>query len=139
VASKTGDDEDFNIFGLAFGFLAASLLIATGLIASIYGLSELMFGGLGRDTDTLIHVSSKAWALVHVVAGLGLFAAGCNIFAGRFWARMTGMAVAFAVLVAGLLSFEEGPVFSIFLVVVNTLILWALWFHWRDVQELSLG
>jgi hypothetical protein len=116
------------------GWVAGGLLITTGMSSAIYGLSELLFSGLAKSTDTLLYVSAPVWAMLHIVVGLGLVAAGCNIFVGRYWARMVGLGAALIVLIAGLLSFSQGPFFATFLVALNALIIWALWFHWEEIS-----
>jgi len=137
MASHSAGEIKVSGWAIGLEFMTAGLMITTGSIAMIYGLSEALFNALGAPSETIIHIGVRGWGVIHFLVGAGLFTAGLNIFAAKYWARMVGIAVSAIVLLAGIASFESGPVFAVFLVVLNLAVLWALVFHWRDLEEVS--
>jgi hypothetical protein len=108
------------------------------MITFIYGASAILFSsGTEHATGVLFHVGSNAWGATHAAAGILLFAAGLNMFAAKQWSRIVGLVAAVVVLVAGIASLAQSPVFGTFLIVINLFILWALSFHWHDVEEVT--
>jgi len=118
--------------GVAVTFLAGCLLIASGLILFIYGVSAI-FSDIGRSTAVLVPVSATAWGFIHVAGGALLFLAGCNIFIGRYWARLVGVAVAGVAIIGSLISIETYPLWALILILLNGVIIWALTQHGNDV------
>ena len=137
MASHSAGEYQVSGWGVGLTFVAGALLITSGMISIMYGASEIIFNTLGRATDDIVHIGLRGWGVIHLTVGIALFAAGLNIFAGKYWARMVGLVVSGLVLLAGLGSLHSSPVFGTFLVVLNLAILWALFFHWRDVKEIQ--
>ena len=133
MAADSDQEPGWASFG--FALFAAALLITTGLVLAVYGLSELFFSNVGTGTDTVVAVSAEAWAVVYTIGGIVLFLAGCNIFVGRFWARAVGIAVAVVALVGGLVSLDSYPVFALVLIVINLGIIWSLGFRWNAMRS----
>jgi hypothetical protein len=135
--AESSDELRLSGVAITFNFLAALLLIFTGIITAFYGGWELLFGGLEQDTETLIILNARTWGVVHFGIGVGMIMAGANLFVGRFWARMVGLAVSAVMLVAGILAMPDSPVFSAGLIVVNAIIIWALAFHGKDIRSIT--
>jgi hypothetical protein len=113
---------------------AAVLLIFSGLLVAGYGFTALFFGGFASGTESAAGISAEAWSVIFAVGGVVLFMAGCNIFAGRFWARVIGIAVSVIALVVGLISLDAYPVFAVITIVLNLGIIWSLGFRWNDIR-----
>ena len=138
MSTRSADDYEVNGWAVSMAFVTGALLVASGMITFIYGASALLFSsGTEHATGVLFHVGSNAWGAMHAGVGILLFAAGLNMFAAKKWSRFVGLGVSFIVLLAGIGSLAESPVFGTFLIVLNLFILWALWFHWRDIKEVA--
>ena len=135
--AESSDELRLSGVAIAFNFIAAILLVTTGIITAFYGGWELLFGGLEQDTETFVTMNARTWGVVHFGIGVGMIMAGANLFVGRFWARMVGLAVSAVMLIAGILAMPDSPVFSAGLIVVNAIIIWALAFHGRDIQSVT--
>ena len=135
--AESADELKLSGVAIAFNFIAAILLVFTGVITAFYGAWGLLFGGPEVATETLITMSARTWGAVHFGLGVGMAMAGANLFVGRFWARMVGIAAATFMLIAGILAIPDSPVFSAFLIVLNAIIIWALAFHGRDIQSVT--
>jgi hypothetical protein len=118
--------------GITFTFLAGILLIGTGLILFMYGLSTLFLDVGGSSSDVPIKIGPTTWGLIRLLVGGLLFVAGCNIFVGKFWARLVGIGVAVIALLAGLAQLDASPVWGVALIALNTAIIWALTRHGTD-------
>jgi hypothetical protein len=114
-------------------FLAGVLLIATGLMLAMYGFMALI-SDVGRSTDVAFRIGPDAWGIIHLLGGILLFIAGCNIFVGKYWARLLAIGVACLAVLGGLISIDAYPIWSIGLIVLNVGIIWALVFHGTDVN-----
>jgi hypothetical protein len=138
LSTRSADDYEVNGWAVSIAFITGALLVASGMIAFMYGASALLFGsGTEQATGVLFHVGSKAWGATHATAGILLFAAGLNMFSGNKWSRIVGLGISIIVLLAGIASLAESPVFGTFLILLNLFIIWALWFHWRSVKEVT--
>jgi hypothetical protein len=113
---------------ITFTFVAGLLMIATGLILVVYGVGAL-FTDFGRSTDVFFRIGPKAWGVIHTIGGVVLFMAGCNLFVGRYWARVVGIAVACIVILGALASIEAYTFWALGLILLSSVIIWALAFH----------
>jgi len=130
---STAHEHEPSGLGITFTFIAGCLLVATGLIVFVYGFFGL-FQTVGRSTDVLFYIGPKEWAVIRVIGGIFLFAAGCNIFVGKYWARVVGIAIGLLAIIAGLVTMDAHPVWGLGLVVFNAFIVWALTFHGKDLS-----
>ncbi len=131
--------DRYHVSGLAitFSFVTAALMVASGTIIAFYGGWELLFGGVERNTNTLIDMRAGTWGIVHLGLGIAMALAGGNLLVGHLWARIVAIAVAVGVLIAGIVALPDSPVWGLFLIVLNLLILWALAFHGHDIEEVT--
>jgi hypothetical protein len=119
--------------GITFTFIAGVLLIGSGLIIAMYGFIALT-SDVGHSTNVGLYIGPGAWGVIQIVGGAVLFFAGCNLFVGKYWARLVGIGVAVIALIGGLVSIDAYPVWGVVLVVLNLFILWALMFHATDAS-----
>jgi hypothetical protein len=81
-----------------------------------------------------IQVSFTQWGWLHVIAGALVFAVGLGLFTGRTWARVLGVIV---VSISALVNFawaESYPVWSITLLAIDFLVLYALIAHGAEMK-----
>jgi hypothetical protein len=135
--SQSADDYKVSGLAITLSLVTAALMITTGLIAAFYGGWELLFGGVERDTDTIIDLSARTWGAVHFGLGVAITAAGGALLSGKAWARVIAIIMSAFMLLAGIGALPDSPVFSLFLIVFNAAVLWALLFHGHDVEEVT--
>ena len=85
--AESADELKLSGVAISFNFIAAILLVTTGIITAFYGAWGLLFGGPEQATETFITLSARTWGAVHFGIGVGMIMAGGNLFVGRFWAR----------------------------------------------------
>ena len=81
-----------------------------------------------------IQVSFTQWGWLQIIAGALVFAAGLGLFTGRMWARVLGVIV---VSISALVNFAWAgiyPVWSITLLVIDFLVLYALIAHGAEMK-----
>jgi hypothetical protein len=128
---QLGEDHSPSGFALVFAFVAAALLIVTGLIIFVYALFDQL-----RTTDIIFNIRPSTWRVLMLLGGAGLVLAGGNLFVGKYWARAVGLAMAALVLVGAVLNLETETFFAIALIVLNLAIVYALGFRWTDIEEI---
>jgi hypothetical protein len=115
---------------MTFAVVAAGLLITTGCIVFVYALFDQT-----RTTDIIFNMRPSVWRILMLVGGVGLVAAGGNLFVGKFWARAIGLSLATLALLAGLLHIQSDPLLSVGLIVLNLGVIYALGIRWREIQR----
>jgi hypothetical protein len=126
--------------GLAVGvivFAAVMMAIVGGLhiIAGIAALIEDQFFVIGREYVYEFDVTTWGW--IHLIAGIVVFVASFGLFTGRLWARTVGVLVAAASLILNFMYLPYYPVWSVVMIAVAILVIWALTFHGRDIARES--
>jgi hypothetical protein len=66
------------------------------------------------------------WGWIHLILGILVGGAGIGIIQGATWGRVVGMAVAGISLLANFLFIPHYPVWSILIIALDVLIIWAL-------------
>lgn len=137
----TGDERSTEIretSGLAIGvtFFAATMMAIVGgfhIIAGIAALIEDQFFVIGREYVYEFDVTTWGW--IHLIAGIVVFVASFGLFTGRLWARAVGVLVAAASLILNFMYLPYFPVWSVVMIAVSILVIWALTVHGRDIAR----
>lgn len=124
-------EREPNPLGVAVTFIAGVIMVATGMILMVYGFFGL-FSDIGKSTSVPFHIGPNGWSVIYMVGGLAIFLSGCNIFVGKFWARMVAIVIASLTLIASIVHLESYPVWSVSMIVLNVAILWAMIVHGND-------
>jgi hypothetical protein len=105
----------------------ALLLILGGVVQALQGVAALSTGGYftaPRGYD--FGFSIGAWGFVHLVIGVLAIAVGIGVLSANPLARLLGLALAAASLLANFLWLPIEPLWSIVLIALATLALWSL-------------
>jgi len=115
-------------------FLFAGLLI---LFAGLWNIFQGMVGLLRSDlyTGTPAFGAVWGWAIAWLAFGVVAVAAGAAIMSGRSWARWFGIAVASLNALVQLASAGAYPLWSLAMVALDVLVLYALTVHWQRATE----
>ncbi|WP_127784726.1 hypothetical protein [Rhodococcus sp. X156] len=106
---------------------AAVLLVAVGILQFLQGLSAL------ADDDILIvgpeyvyTLDTTAWGWIHLIVGALLAITGFCLFTGATWARVVAIFIAAISIIANFLWLPYYPVWSIVLIAIDVVIIWAV-------------
>ena len=115
---------------------AGIMLVLTGLLQIMEGIATLFNNNVFSTTvDYVYKFDPTVWGWVHIVVGILLGAAGFYMFYGKLWARIIGVAAAFLGALTNFLYIPYYPVWSVLIIALDLLVIWALIFHGRDVAE----
>jgi hypothetical protein len=98
-----------------------------GLFQFFEGLAAVIeddFFVLGRNYAYEVDVTTWGW--IHMGVGAVVALAGFGVFSGQLWARVIGIGVALAAAVVNFFYIPYYPVWSILIIAVSIVIIWAL-------------
>jgi len=84
-------------------------------------------------------MDTTTWGWVQLALGIFLIAAGCCLFTGKLWARLVGIAAAVLGAIANFAFIPYYPVWSLLIIAVDVLAIWALALHGRELAEMAGG
>jgi hypothetical protein len=124
----------------AFGFIlfAAFMLIVVGAFQVMYGIAAIFedeFFVLTRNY--LYDVDVTVWGWIHLIWGIVLIAAGIGLFTGKAWAVVVGIVVAAISAIQNFISIPYYPVWSLLIIALDIIVIWALAAHGRDLREMT--
>jgi hypothetical protein len=117
------------------GFAGVMMIIAGGLNA-LYGLIAVVndeWVVWGNRANLYLDISQWGW--VHLVVGLALLLSGIGVFSGNVLARTVGVIAAAVSLIANFAFIPAYPVWSLVVVTIDVLIIWALTAHGSEMRE----
>jgi vacuolar-type H+-ATPase subunit I/STV1 len=118
-------------------------IVFTGTMMAFLGVFHMFQGlvALFRSTEIAfptsglaIQVSFTQWGWLQIIAGALVFAVGLGLFTGRMWARVLGVIL---VSISALVNFAWAtmfPVWSITLLAIDFLVLYALIAHGSEMK-----
>ena len=115
---------------------AGVMMVLVGFLNFFYGLAAIVndevvvVGGHGALIADL-----TTWGWIHLVAGIVVFIAAFGVLTGAVWGRIVGVMVA---LISAIISFAfvpYYPVWSLIIVGVDIVVIWALTVHGRDISS----
>jgi len=113
-----------------------------GFMMMIMGVFQLIAGLTALLNDQFYVVTSKhlvafdvtTWGWVQLLLGIVVITAGMSLFSGRTWARVVGVLLASANLVAQFAFVNAYPIWSIIMMVVDVLVIYALTVHGGEAR-----
>lgn len=116
---------------------AGVVMIVLGAFQAIWGFTGLLNTGyfIVGDTGLAVSFNYTAWAWIHIALAVLLICTGLAIFGGQSWARYVGIALAALAALGNFLTLAAFPVWSIVLLAVDILVIYALAVHGRDMES----
>ena len=111
-------------------YFAGFMMIVLGVFQAIAGLTALLNDQFYIKLQShLLVLDYTKWGWIHLLFGVILIVAGSNLFQGRGWARILGVILVTLNLVAQFAFVSAYPVWSIIMMIVDVLIIYALTVH----------
>lgn len=121
---------------VGWGFFAAAMMMFLGAFQAIVGLAAIFKDDFYVVTqNSLVAFSYTTWGWVHLVLGIVIFMAGLELLRGAMWARVIAVFLAVLSLIANAGFVNAYPVWSIIMMVVDVLIIYALTVHGGELKE----
>jgi hypothetical protein len=115
---------------------AGVMMIVVGALQAIYGLVAVLndtWVVWGNGKAVLLDI--KTWGWIHLIIGAVVVLAGIGVLSGNILARIVGVAVAVISLVAAFLALPLYPVWSIIVIAIDLLVIWALTAHGSEMKS----
>jgi hypothetical protein len=115
---------------------AGILMIIGGMLQGFYGLVAILndewvvWGNTGA-----VYLDITQWGWVHLVWGVIMVLAGLGVMSGNVLARTLGVILAAITAVVNFMFIPVYPLWSIIVVVVAIVVIYALVAHGRDVRR----
>ena len=117
------------------GFAGVMMIIA-GILNALYGLIAVVndeWVVWGNRANLYLDISQWGW--VHLVLGLALLLSGIGVFSGNVLARTVGVIAAGVSLIANFAFIPAYPVWSLVVVAIDVLVIWALTAHGGEMRK----
>jgi hypothetical protein len=121
---------------VGWAYFAGIMMAVLGFFQVILGLTALF-----KDSyyvvlpNSILNVSFTQWGWAHLALGLLVLIAGFALLAGQVWGRVVGVLLAVLVAVANLLFIPAYPVWSVIVITVAVLVIYALVVHGNELEE----
>ena len=119
-----------------WGVFASVLLLIAGIFDLIFGLAAV----IGPNTTVVVAetglfaVDVAAWGWWHIIAGIALIVLSFFLYRGATWARVIAIIIVIINAVGQLSLISAQPFWSLAILAVDVLILYALTVHGRELK-----
>jgi hypothetical protein len=113
-------------------------MMMIGFFQAVVGLTALFKDEyfLVGNNGLLVSVDYTAWGWTHLILGIITVAAAVGVLSGKIWARAWGIAMAMIGAVVNLAFLAAYPIWSVVLITLDVLVIWALTVHGRETRSL---
>lgn len=111
-------------------------MIIMGFMQTLAGLTALLNNEwLVVTQRNLLFLNFTTWGWIHLLLGIVVLIAGFYVMHGSTWARVVGTILAGISLIANLAYVNTYPIWSIAIMVVDVLVIYALIVHGGELKE----
>jgi hypothetical protein len=116
---------------------ASFMMILLGLFQAIEGLVALFDDGFYLVTSggLVVDVNYNVWGTAHLLLGVLLLVCGAGVMTGNLAARVVAVILAGLSALANLIFIAAYPIWSIIIIAVDVLVIYALTVHGRELHE----
>src|SRR4051794_18317809 len=116
---------------------ASCMMLLLGSFQAIEGLVAIFDKGYYAVTEKglVINLDYTVWGWFHLLLGLVIAVSGIGILSGNLAARTVGVVVAGVSAIVNLLFIEAYPVWSVLVITIDVLVIYALTVHGRELKN----
>jgi hypothetical protein len=128
VAKASGAWAGFIVF-------AGTMLLVIGMVNVFEGLIALFDDErVVMTRNNLVIVDLTGWGWTLLISGLLMIAAGVGLLAAQTWARITAIVIVSLHLLTQVAWLGAYPAWSLLMIALDTVVLFALTARWADVR-----
>jgi len=118
---------------------ASFMMILLGSFQAIEGLVAIFDDGFYHVTEggLVVNVDYTAWGWTHLILGALLVLSGAGVLTGNVIARTVGVILAGLSAILNLLFIEAYPIWSVLIITIDVLVIYALTVHGRELRDSS--
>jgi hypothetical protein len=121
---------------VGWAVFAAVIMITVGIFQAIAGLIALFNPNyVVVAPQNLLFLDLASWGWVHLLMGLVIVGAGFAVLNGQVWGRTIGVIMAILSAVANFVFIPAYPIWSVILIVVDFLVIYALIAHGHELRD----
>jgi hypothetical protein len=125
-------------WGVGWSVFAAVMMIMAGIWQGVAGLIAIFENEFYVATrEYLFQFDATTWGWIHLLVGVVVGLAGLGLLAGQTWARVVGITLAVLSAIANFLFIPYYPFWSMLIIAVDVVVIWALAAHGRELKELK--
>jgi hypothetical protein len=118
---------------------AGIMMITLGIFDVLGGVAALFSDDYFAVTkDGLLVENYKVWGVIHASFGVLLISVGWAMLQLRTWARMTALVLVIANAAVHVAFLSAQPIWSLIMVAIDVLIIYALTVRWEDVKRAGM-
>ena len=116
---------------------ASCMMFLLGALQALQGLVALFDDGfyLVTENNLVVDVNYNVWGTVHLILGVLLLLSGMGVLTGNVAARTVGVILAGLSALVNLVFIEAYPIWSIIIITVDVLVIYALTVHGRELKD----
>ncbi|NEA43410.1 hypothetical protein [Streptomyces sp. SID11385] len=127
AAHRRRDESGWAVGGTVF---AAVLLLVNGVLDILRGISGIAKDDVyTRVNDYVFRWSATGWGWALLIIGIVAVLVGLGLFRDALWARVIGVCVASASIIAHFLWLPYFPVWALIAIAIDAWVIWALTAH----------
>jgi hypothetical protein len=137
AAAETYDSDPPPTGWVGWIAFAGAMMIMLGTFQAIQGFVAIFDEGFYRVTESglVVEIDFTVWGWTHLLLGVLIVAAGAGVLVGNLAARIVAVILAALSAVVNLLSIEAYPIWSIIIIAVDVLVIFALTVHGRELKH----
>lgn len=114
---------------------AGVMMVIAGALNLIYGIIAAVNDDWAVWTNrAVVYLDISEWGWVHIILGVVVLLSGIGVFSGNILARTVGVIVASISLLVNFLFIPVYPFWSIVVIAIDALVIWALTAHGREMR-----
>ncbi|ANP72433.1 DUF7144 family membrane protein [Cryobacterium arcticum] len=123
-------------------------IVFAGVMMLMMGAFHVIQGLVALFQDTyylvgseglVVQVDYTTWGWVHTILGAVVILAGVALLAGQMWARVVAIILAFASAMVNIAFLGAYPLWSITMIAIDVLVIWAVSVHGKEMKAVSAG
>jgi hypothetical protein len=136
MGQATYDDRSASTGWTGWIAFAAMIMTVKGILNIFQGLVAALndeWVVFGNQANLYLDISE--WGYIHIILGAVVLLSGLALFSGNVLARTVGVLVAAASILINFFWLPAYPIWSIIVITMDVLVIWALTAHGREMQE----
>ena len=119
---------------------ASAMMFLLGSFQAVQGLVAIFDDGFYHVTDSglVLEVDYTVWGWVHLLLGVVIIVCALGVLTGNAAARTVGVLLAGFSALANLVFIEAYPIWSVIIITIDVLVIYALIVHGRELKDSSV-
>lgn len=121
---------------MGWNVFAATVMMIAGALQGIYGFIAIVNDDWVVWTNRgALYMDFTAWGWIHLVLGAVVLLAGVGVLTGNTLARIVGVVLATASIIANFLFLPAYPIWSLTVITLGVVVIWALTAHGHEMRD----